>query len=215
MYTMLPFNKIIKALIISDLAIASSMGLIAPLLAIFVIQSIEGGTVQVVGFAIAIFWITKAILQIPVGSYLDRHRGEKDDYWFLVFGTFFSAVVPLFFIIINQPWQLYLLQALFAVGLAVSVPPWGALYARHIDKGREAKTWSIDSSAYSIGTGIAGASAGLIVATMGFNALFIAVFILGMVSTMILLTIKDTVLLQTDQVSNVKNFYSSSKIRNK
>ena len=191
---MLPFNKIIKALIISDLAIAFSMGLIAPLLAVFVIQSIEGGTVQVVGFAVAIFWITKSVLQIPIGNYLDRNHGEKDDYWFLIVGTFLTGLVPLLFIFINQPWQLYFLQALYAVALAVTIPPWGAIYTRHIDKGKEAKTWSTDSSAYGIGTGIAGAVGGVVVAKMGFPALFIGVFIFGMISTIILLTMKNKVL---------------------
>lgn len=202
---MFSFNKIIRVLIISDLAIAFSIGLIAPLLAIFVIQSIEGGTVQVVGFSVAIFWIVKSILQIPIGNYLDRNHGEKDDYWFLVIGTFASGLVPLFFIFINEVWQLYLLQALYAIALAIAIPPWGAIYTRHIDKGKEAKTWSVDSSALGIGAGIAGAVGGVIVTKMGFPALFIGVFILGMISTIILLTMRKNILPRSGESSHMKS----------
>lgn len=191
---MFPFNKIIKVLIISDVIIYSGWGLFAPIFAIFVLESITGGSIQVVGFAVAIYWVLKSVLQIPIGNYLDRNHGEKDDYWFLVIGTFIASLMPLFFLVITETWHLYVLQAMYAVGMAMAVPSWGGIFVRHMDKGKEAETWSMKSSGLGIGTGIAGAVGGVIAATFGFAPLFIIISILGMIGVGVLLMAKDNVL---------------------
>lgn len=191
---MLPFNKIIRTLIISDFIIYSGWGLFAPIFAIFVLESITGGSIQVVGFAVAIYWVLKSILQIPIGNYLDRNHGERDDYWFLVIGIFIASLVPLFFIIISETWHLYVLQAVYAVGMAMAVPSWGGIFVRHMDKGKEAKTWGAESSGLGIGIGIAGAIGGMVAATIGFTPLFIIISIFGMIGVGVLLSARNSVL---------------------
>lgn len=191
---MLPFNKITRTLIISDFIAYSGWGFFAPIFAIFILESITGGTVQVVGFAVAIYWVLKSILQIPIGNYLDRNHGEKDDYWFLVIGTSIASLVPLFFIIISETWHLYVLQAVYAVAMAMAIPPWGGIFMRHVDKGKEAKAWGMESSALGIGTGIAGAIGGTVAATIGFTPLFLLISLFGMIGVGVLLSAKDNVL---------------------
>ena len=146
------FNKIIRTLIITDFFIYSGWGLIMPVLAVFIIDSIEGGDAGVVGMAIGIYWVAKSILQIPIGKYLDRNHGEKDDYWFMVIGTFLASLTPLLFLVSSEPWHIYGLQIVHALGMAMAIPPWGGIFTRHIDKGREAETWGLESSAKIVAT---------------------------------------------------------------
>lgn len=170
-------NKIIRILILSDLYIISGFGFVAPIFAIFIMEQIKGGDVKVAGFAAAIYWIVKSILQIPIGIILDKHKGEKDDFYFLVIGIIISGLVPIGYIFSYLPIHIYLLEVIYAIGMALAIPAWGGIFTRHIDKGKEATEWSVESTVLGIGTGISGAIGGLFVAMFGFKILFVIVSI--------------------------------------
>jgi len=57
-------NKIIKILILSDVALLSGFGFIVPIFAIFLVGKIQGGNVEVAGYAAAIYWIVILVLNI-------------------------------------------------------------------------------------------------------------------------------------------------------
>lgn len=191
---MLNINKVVKILIISDFFLLSAWGLIIPILAIFVIEQIKGGNIEVVGISVGIYWILKSLIQVPIGKYLDRNHGEKDDYYFMIFGTFLASLVPLGFIFVSLPWHLYVLQAIHALGMAMAIPSWGGIFVRHMDKGKEAMIWGLDSSFIGIGAGIAGIVGGVVAKSFGFTPIFIGVSILGMISTAIFFLIKEDII---------------------
>ena len=197
MRTLIPFNKVIKFLILSDFLLYSAWGLIAPIIAIYFVDAIEGGNVQVVGISAGIYFITKSLLQIPIGRYLDRNHGEIDDYWFMVIGTLLASFIPLLYIFIREPWHLYAAQAVYAIGMAMAIPAWGGIFMRHIDKGKEAQSWSIESSSMGIGAGITGIVGGTVAAAIGFTPLFVIVFVFGLVSVATLLVIRKNIFSKT------------------
>jgi len=186
-----PINKVVRILVLSDFTLMFGWGLIVPILAIFIANQIEGGDVKVAGVAIGIYWLLKSILQIPIGSYLDKNHGEVDDFYFLVVGTFLMSLVPFIFIFATLPWHVYGLQLVHAVGAALALPAWCGIFTRHIDKGKEAQSWALDSSALGIGAGVSGIIGGIIASAFGFTSLFIGVGVLGIVSTLLCLAIKD------------------------
>ena len=187
-------NKVIKVLILSDFFLFSGWGLIAPILAIFIIEQIQGGDVKVAGIAVGIYWLFKSLIQIPIGKYLDRNHGEKDDYYFMIFGTFLASLTPLGFIFATLPWHVYGLQILHALGMGMSIPAWGGIFVRHMDKGKEAMTWGIESSSLGIGAGAAGILGGIIAKTFGFVPLFIGVSVLGIISALLFFLIKKDII---------------------
>ena len=188
-------NKVVKILVLSDLALMFGWGLITPILAIFITQQIQGGDARVAGIAVGIYWLFKSLLQIPIGSYLDKNHGEKDDYYFLIGGTLLASLVPLGFIFATLPWHMYLLQGIHALGAALSLPPWCGIFTRHINKGKEAQSWALDSSALGIGAGVAGIIGGVVAKTFGFVPLFVGVSILGLISTFLCILIKEDLIL--------------------
>ena len=187
-------NKVIKILVFSDLVLLFGWGLIAPILAIFIVEGIKGGDVGVAGIAVGIYWILKSLLQIPIGSYLDKNHGEKDDYYFLIGGTLLASLAPLGFIFAFLPWHMYLWQVIHAIGAALALPAWCGIFTRHIDKGKEAQSWALDSSAIGIGAGVAGIIGGLVAKTFGFIPLFLGVCILGIISALLCPLIKKDLL---------------------
>ncbi len=183
-------NKIIKVLIFSDIFFNSGWGLIGPIFAIFIIQDIRGGNAAVAGFASAIYWIVKSIIQIPIAKYLDNNGGEKDDYYFMVAGLFITGIVPFGYLISTVPWHIYFYQIVYAVGMAMAVPAWMAIFTRHIDKGKEAYEWSLYSTALGFGVGIFSAIGGLAVDAIGFKIIYIFVGVFTIISAILLLLIQ-------------------------
>lgn len=183
-------NKVIKTLIVSDFILNSGWGLLAPVFAIFLIENIQGGDAKVVGIAAMIFWVTKSLIQIPVGRYLDINHGEKDDFYFILCGTILASFVPFGFLMASLPWHIYLLQIFHAIAMAIVIPAWSAVFTRHIDKGQEAHEWGTYSTFYGFSVGIAGALGGLIVTLFGFKMIFTLVGILTMVAVLFLLIIR-------------------------
>ncbi len=183
-------NRIIKYLIVSDLVFWSSWGLITPIFAVFIIEKIEGGSVFIVGMAAAVYWILRSFLRIPIGIFLDACPGEKDDYWFLVTGLFIAALVPFGFVFASLPLHIYLLQAVYAVGMAMTSSGWSAIFTRHIDKGRESTEWGMDATSIGFGIGIFGAVGGWAVTQFGFDPVFIVVGVFGLVGASFLLFLR-------------------------
>jgi MFS family permease len=186
-------NRIIKYLILSDLVFWSGWGLFNPVFAIFVIEKIEGGDAFVVGAAVAIYWIVKALLRTPIGIFLDSLSGERDDYFFLVLGLFVVALIPFGYYFSSQPWHIYLLQAVHGVAMAVSLSGWYSIFTRHIDKGKEGVEWGIQATTYGLGIGISGLIGGWAVTKFGFEPVLILVGIMGLIGVLILLGLRNEI----------------------
>ncbi|HAR54692.1 TPA: hypothetical protein DCR79_00145 [Patescibacteria group bacterium] len=186
----LTINKIIQYLIFSDVVFYAGWGLFTPVFAIYIVEKIQGGDVMVIGVATAIYWILMSILRVPFGLFLDRRTGESDDYWFTFFGFLIAAVVPFGFLYANLAWHLYALQAIYALGMAMNLAGWSAIFTRNIDSGKEATEWGLSATGYSIGTGIAGLIGGYLVDKFDFNPVLIGVGILGIIGAGLLLVIR-------------------------
>lgn len=183
-------NKIIKYLILSDIAFFTGWGLITPIFPIFIVDKIIGGTALVVGIASAIYWITKAFLEFPIGTLLDKYAGEKDDYVVLISGFFIASLIPFGYIFAIYPYHIYLLQFFYAIGMAMAIAGWRGIFTRNIDKGKEATEWSLDSSLIGFGMGIAGIISGYIVLNFGFITSFIFAGTFGMISILIIFSLR-------------------------
>lgn len=187
-------------MVVSDLVMYSGWGLITPILAVYILDKIEGGNVQVAGIAVGIYWVVKALVQVPLAHWLDKNHGEKDDYYSLVGGIALSSLVPLAFIFASQPWHMYVLQGVHAIGMAMVIPSWAGIFTRHIQKKREAFCWGLDSSALSIGSGVGGIVGGILAKVFGFTPIFILVSLMGFISAALLLIIGSKDILPKERI---------------
>ncbi|PIR75058.1 MAG: hypothetical protein CO030_01575 [Candidatus Magasanikbacteria bacterium CG_4_9_14_0_2_um_filter_42_11] len=136
-YFLQDINPVIRFLILSDTIVMGSLGLLGPIFALFIADFITGGNEAVAGLAAGIYLFTKSVLQIPIAHMIDNIRGEKDDFWLLFIFTFLMALVPLFYLVIHTPIQLYLVQFLLGFLTAFTFPTYMAIFTRHIDKKRK------------------------------------------------------------------------------
>ena len=202
-------NKIIKYLILTDIAFWTGWGFITPIFAIFIVDKIVGGNALVVGIATAVYWFSRSLLVFPFGLILDKHEGEKDDYLFLVAGNFIVALTLFVYIFAIYPWHIYILQAFCGVGVAMSLGGWRAIFTRNIDKGREATEWSLDDTFLSVGTAAAGVASGFVIVNFGYTFTFIFAGSLGILSVIILLSLRKEIqgVFNRDFYSNLMSIF--------
>jgi len=184
-------NKVIKILITSDFCLQSGWGLIGPIFAIFLTKQIQGGSLEMVGFVAATYWVIKSIVQPFIAHFLDTKRGEKDDFNFLVSGMYIANLIPLGYAFSTQPWHIFTLEFIRGLAMACVIPSWAAIFTRHINKGREAFSWSIESTSIGFAAGIAGALGGVLANILGFKTVFVLVSLFGLISSSVLLLIRN------------------------
>lgn len=201
------FNKVVKILVTSDFFLNLGWGLLSPVFALFILENISGNNslkaAEVAGLSALFYWIPKSMFQIPIGTVLDKKHGEKDDFWFMSIGTFITAIVPIGYLFSTMPWHIYFFQVVHAIGMAMALPSWLAIFTRHIDKGKEGFEWSVESTAIGMGAGIAGGIGGLVCSYFGFATLFVSVSILNVISAVCLLFIKNNMFVRRDGVGPI------------
>lgn len=181
-------NPLIKMLVLSDFFMLAGIGFLGPILPIFIATNISGGDVRTAGFATAIY-MGMWVLQIPIGQFLDRHHGNKDDVIFLIVGAFITAFSFYLFIFARAPWHVYLIQALAGLGRAIDLPAWFALFTRGIDKRKEGFEWGLENVTAALAIGVVGALSGLVTQAYGFTTLFAVAGSVSLIGAVILLSL--------------------------
>lgn len=190
----LKIGRVVKYFILVDLALLAGWGLIEPVFGVFVVREVQGATLVTIGTMAAIYWLLKSVLQLPLANYLDRTKGEKDDFYALILGLFIAAASAFSFAAVTTVWQLYLVQILHSIGFAFYVASWPAIFSRHLDKNRVSFDWALDSTAVGVSAGITGYLGSVVADRFGFDVVFILGGIFTVISALVLLAVPDLVI---------------------
>lgn len=163
-------NSTMKLLLLSDIFVITGFGFIQPILAIFINGGVPGGTVFAAGLASALFLLTKSLVQLPFGKYID---GRKRKVRWLIAGTLLMASVPLIYITAQDVAHVYLAEVIYGIGSGLAYPTWLGLWSANLEKGRESFQWSVYSTSTGIGTAATGAAGAGLVSLVGFSATFL------------------------------------------
>lgn len=184
-------NGVIRTMVAIEFFFAAAFGLFNPMFAIFATDRIIDGSAAVAGFGMALFWGVKAVFQMPVANYLDRVRGEYDDFYAYLIGQVIFAIGMFLFLLASTATHIYLLQSLLGLAFAINIPAFYGIFSRHLDEHYESSEWSVYSVfSYSVSVAIAGAVSGIIVDTYGFATLFVlagSFFLVSAITNAILL----------------------------
>lgn len=187
-------NRVIKAFIVVDLFLFAGWGLIEPAFSVFIVEQVAGANLVTVGVAAAIYWTLKSFIQMPVARYLDRHPGEKDDFYALIIGLLIIGFSAFGFGLVREIWQLYFMQVVRAVGFGLYAATWPAIFSRHLDSGRVSFDWALDSTAVGIAAGVSGFLGGVMANYFGFVSVFVAGGVLALCAACVLLWVPDLIL---------------------
>jgi len=180
-------NRVIRHLVISDFFLNFAFGLLAPIFAIFVLQNIEGSTLRVIGLATTFYWVSRTATTVPLSRFMDRTNGERDEYYFMIIGSFLISSLPLFYLTASLPWHIYLIQLLMGLANSMVVPAWRILFTDHLDKGRTGYEWSLEDIAIGVSVGASAFLGSVLADKFGFEIVFVLLTLLGYIATAVFL----------------------------
>lgn len=183
-------NNLIVKLIGINFFVNAGWGLIAPIFAIYVTEQVQGGSIEMVGFAVGVHWIVKSAIQPFVAYKMDVVKGEYDDIAFLMWGMVIFSFIALLYVFVTDMWQVFILETIRGMALALVFPAWSGIFTRHIDREWEAYTWSLTSTGMGFAVGFAASFGGIIASLIGFNMVFVFVSLMGIISTILIYIVK-------------------------
>ncbi len=170
-------NQIVRAYIISESFVWSAWNLVIPILAIFVVDNIKGGSVQTAATAYSIYLITRVVFELICGKILVR-TSDRKKYTIALVGIILLGFSYLFFSISQSISTLLIGYMIAGMGLGLSAPAKNALFSIHIEKNKEASNWSIADAVTFGCMALAATLGGFFQSVYGFHILFaIAAFI--------------------------------------
>lgn len=171
-------NPIIKILIFADFFVFSGLGLINPIFAVFIKETLAGATLASVGVAATIFLVVKAVLQIPIARFTDREPASAREFWTMLAGYLIISLVPFLYLWIERVQGLYVVQAIYGLGAALAFPGFMAIFTKFADHERAGFSWSVYSTVTLLSAAAAAAIGGFIGEQYGFSTLLIGVGVL-------------------------------------
>ncbi len=183
----LKINNTVKVLIMSYSTIWVGWGMISPILAVSMVDNIQGAGLETVGFAISIYMLTKSFVQIPVARYLDLKKGERDEFFALFAGSLLLAVAAFGYANIQTIAALYIFQVVYGIADGLICPSWSSLFATHTDRTSMATEYSIYYTTVDLIGAMAASFGALMVAAFGYRIVFILVACLSFLGALTLL----------------------------
>jgi MFS family permease len=173
------FNKAIKILIVTNGLVLIAGAMLGPIYALFV-EKIGGSLLQA-SYAYGIYAITAAIANLISGKYIDKIK--KDDIaMVVVIGYTIMGFAFFGYIFVNSIWTLFLVQAIIGIGEAIYSPAFDTLYSEHLDKSEFGEEWGALEAIKYLTLAIGAIIGGLLVTSFGFNAIFVLMGLLCLVS---------------------------------
>jgi MFS family permease len=182
-------NKVTRALILSDLFILSSFGLIQPIFSILILKNIPVGSIAAAGIAVTVQTLIKALFQIPISKWTDEERGNCRELYTLIMGSIFISITPALYSIIHSVGQLYLVQIIYGLGLALSFPSWRVIFSRYLNQDHAGYEYSLYDTTTSLGIAATASIGAYFAQLYSFQLLFAIGSVFSFVGTAFLVTI--------------------------
>ena len=164
-------NYIVKAFIMSEGFFWSGYNFVFPILSIFVVEQIVGGTIELAATAVSAYMISRVITELLTGKILEGQKDQKK-LKMSIAGITIVAIAYFSFSFINQPIWVYVLQGVIGIGLGIASPAKYSLFAQHLNKKRSSNEWSVYDAVTFIGMALSSALGGFIAHQYGFAVLF-------------------------------------------
>jgi MFS family permease len=155
-------NKVILYLTLSDAFVWGPFIIIANLSSLYLSTRLGADTVSFIGIGTGIYFITRAIFQMPIGMLTDKIENDRDEVIILFLGIVLMGLPFFFYPMITQPFQYYVLQFIFGIGVSFNLPNWRKLFALNLDQGKEGFQYGFYETIISISTALFSALIGFI-----------------------------------------------------
>lgn len=166
-------NPKLLLLILSDILIISSFGLLGPIFAVFITGGVQGGNLVTAGLATTVFLVVKSVVQMPLSRYfIDKEKHKTHS---LLLGTLFIISVPFIYAMAKDVTTIFIAQAIYGFGAATAYPAWFSLFTTYMNKKHKGFEYTLWSTGVGIGSAFAAYLGAQIAELVGFKYLFFLV----------------------------------------
>ena len=172
-------NSLVEAFIVSETFLWSAWNFVTPIFAIFVINSIKGGNIQIAASAFSTCLIARVVCEIISGKYLNN-KTDNNKLFLAISGMILMSAAYVGFAFSHSIISLFVFYIFIGIGFGVASPAKYSLFTEHIDKERATTEWSIYDAITLLGIASATALGGFIASLYGFTFLFILASIVNL-----------------------------------
>lgn len=173
-------NSVVKSYIMGESFLWSAWNLITPIFAVFVVNNIKYGDIQLAASGYSIYLVSRVIFELLVGPYLSKSSDRKK-FMTTIIGMLFLSVSYIGFSQSTQILQVFLFYATAGIGLGIATPAKNSLFSMHLDKNKEPAEWGIADGISFICMALATALGGFIAGQLGFKVLFYVAAVVNLV----------------------------------
>ena len=171
-------NRIVESFIVSETLLWSAWNFVTPIFAIFVVNDVRGGNIQIAASAFSVCLIARVICEILAGRYLSK-RSDKDKLYLTILGMVLMSTAYVGFAFSHTILYLFLFYIIIGIGFGIASPAKYALFTDHIDKNKSTTEWSLYDAVTLLGIASATALGGFIASAYGFSFLFLLASIIN------------------------------------
>lgn len=133
-------NPFIKAFIISDALLYSSLNLVNILFAVYVVAVVPNGTVQSATIALAAGFMARAVVELRTGKQSSK-LSESNKLLLIIGGMAAISFSYVGFAVTQNIYTLVVLCVMNGIGWGIAYPAKLALVARHINHDQASQEW--------------------------------------------------------------------------
>jgi MFS family permease len=147
-------GKVIWLLTLSDIFTWGGTTLLNSLTGLYIALRLGENAFMVMGTTITIFFLTRAIFQLPIGILLDKIKKDRDEIWALLIGVLLMGLPFTLYPFAQHAWEFYLLHFVYGLGTSLNLNAWRKLFAKNLDRGREGVTYGVYETVMSLGAAL-------------------------------------------------------------
>jgi MFS family permease len=154
-------GKVIWFLTLSDIFTWGFATILSSLSGLYIAMRLEENAFMVIGTTITIFFLTRAIFQLPIGIILDKIERDRDEIIVLTIGVILMGLPFILYPLAYEPWQFFLLHFVYGFGTSLNLNSWRKLFAKNLEFGREGVSYGVYETVKSLGAAFVSFLAGL------------------------------------------------------
>lgn len=165
-------NDAVKAFIASEVLLWSAWNFVIPIVSVFVVDNMAGGSIQLASFAFTTYLISRMIFELyasrRISGLSTAQRAIIDIAGMIVLSVAYLALAI-------QPTiaMLFVFYITVGFGFGISSPAKLSLFSSNLERQTEARVWGVYDVAILSGMALATAVGGLIAGQFGFKTLFL------------------------------------------
>lgn len=172
-------KKIKNTLLFIQVFNITASNLLGPVYAVYVKKI--GGNLLTAGVAYAISMAVIGTLIVVSGRFASKYHTEKLQ---LIIGYTLAIFVAFGYMIIRTPFELFLLEILAGLSIAISQPAFSGIYSSRAEVGKHTSSWGDYLGMAYWAAAAASLYAGYVSQRFGFSSLFISMMILNGLSAL-------------------------------